>query len=861
MWGRMLSPWGRLLAAGLLTAAIWLILSWPLPRHVTHAIPSASHSAEIRDMVPGDHLQLLYYFWLVEDMLAGGTPWFHNLYEFNTGDDAARRQVNAYYMPFSLVYAAGSALGGRAIGWNLTGLLSLWMMAWVTWIMVRRWGGGDILGAAGATLALSFPYGWAMLFGGSPTGPSMLWPPLVMLGVDLAVRERRARGGVLAGIGILCASWTDTHVYFFTTLFVPVFALLALIMHPGFAWRQPRAYLAVLVALLPAAGFLVLSVVLNSLDARTATFHSRPLEEVALFSPLARDFLIYRHDGAATHVYLGPIIPLAFVLGLPALAWTAWRRRGSEAWRHLAAFTLLLGAVAMILLLALGPHAPAEGLPLRLARRLIPPYAMIRQSPKIFCLLPILFSLALALAAMAWRLPIARAGRTVIAVLALGLVFQTRAHMQVGLSGLDREQPAYAAVAAQAESEGRPPHAIVLPLWAGDSHFASIYEHYVSLYRIRMLNGYHPFVPRDYVTHVFERFAPLNAGIVTTPLLDELMAMGITFIILHENLFPETVSPFPVTQTLDRLREHPRLSLLKQAHDVWAFQIHPAPDPAQGPDPAPALTPTPSRPMAPGPCPVQGVARRWELEHFGGLHTTVHPDPRAGEGAWLRLAPGGRTTGLPAILAPAQTDWQWLVRARGTGQIEMLTLAGDIPIATATVTLATNDWRWIAAPIPADRDPLVSLHAALSLAEGGPVDTDMLLLAGPDWPELAPGESLTLEPRCFFHAGYTPPGTGHVRFRPTRDPRGAVFYGLKMPLPRGRYAARLTLTTDAPAGLHVGWLSARWRDDEIHARVPVWVGADTPVIWDQTENLPVNLVFEYEANADLTLTTLTLTAL
>jgi len=72
------------------TLGVWFIFSWPLPRYAAEGIPAAHERVEeqaVRYMIPGDHLQLLYYFWVFGDMIRGETPWFYNLYEFNTGDD------------------------------------------------------------------------------------------------------------------------------------------------------------------------------------------------------------------------------------------------------------------------------------------------------------------------------------------------------------------------------------------------------------------------------------------------------------------------------------------------------------------------------------------------------------------------------------------------------------------------------------------------------------------------------------------------------------------------------------------------------------------------------------------------------
>ncbi len=50
----------------------------------------------------------------------------------------------------------------------------------------------------------------------------------------------------------------------------------------------------------------------------------------------------------------------------------------------------------------------------------------------------------------------------------------------------------YSAIKIDAKSQNVKPHIMVIPLWPGDSAFSSIYQHYVSIYNIRMINGYCP---------------------------------------------------------------------------------------------------------------------------------------------------------------------------------------------------------------------------------------------------------------------------------------------------------------------------------------------------------------------------------
>ena len=172
-----------LLTTFLVTLAVWGWMSRPLPRFVASGIPSSSRNIEQpshRRMIEGDHLQLMYHFWLFADMLRGQTPWFHNLYEFNEGNDADRKVLDPYYFPFSLVFALFDSVGGMALGWNATGLLALWLTYWATWMLIAALVDDHRIAAVLGALSILMPYRWMNVLGGSPTGFAMLWVPLLI---------------------------------------------------------------------------------------------------------------------------------------------------------------------------------------------------------------------------------------------------------------------------------------------------------------------------------------------------------------------------------------------------------------------------------------------------------------------------------------------------------------------------------------------------------------------------------------------------------------------------------------------------------------------------------------------------------
>lgn len=575
----MKSPsFGRtLLLSLLLTAAVWTFFHWTMLPRLTEAVPyMAVNETEIPPfnyMEPGDHLQLMYHFWLFEDMLRGRTPWFGNLYEFNLGDDAARREPGTYYFPFSLFFAAGDLAAGRAFGWNLAGFLSLWLTVLFTVALLRRFLRQEAWVWGLAAIAILIPYRWYTLAGGSPSGFAMCWPPLLFLGLDLAVREEKWRGGLLAGLAVLLMSWGDTHAFFFGLLFSPVWCLFALLSRERMP-DCPRGWLRIALRLAPVALFLAAAMLSskNMTGGATSVRTARSWHDVLLSSPVHSGFFSWDHLGHSNHVFVGGGVAALLLAGCIAGASLFFRDRRRR--RDIFALGLLVVAILAIAELATGAHG-WHGLAMRAARKLIPKYDMIRQASKIFTILPPLLTVAIALSVRAVG-DTFRSRRTA-GLLCAGLLcfssaeFLRQFHLRFCLVA-DR-QLAYAAVAGEAAKQGARPHALVLPLWPGDAHFTAVYQHFASLYRIRMVNGYRPFVPASYRVDFFRSFESANLGEISDAQLDDLQKRGVNAVILHEDMFPEKVSPVPVTFTLKNLLNHPRLTLLAHDGPVWAWRI------------------------------------------------------------------------------------------------------------------------------------------------------------------------------------------------------------------------------------------------------------------------------------------------
>ncbi|MDZ4199979.1 MAG: hypothetical protein U1E27_11940, partial [Kiritimatiellia bacterium] len=716
------------------SAVVWAIFTWPLPRYVTRGIPMSSQNVELggaRSMMPGDHLQLLYHFRLVDDFLAGRIPWFHNVYEFNTGDDRERYLPGSYFFPFSALYSGLVRILPPAAAWNLIGWLSIWVTFAASLAYAGRFSRMRAAVFFGALLSILIPFRWVNLLGGSPAGFAMMWVPLVALGVDGAVREGKIQDGLLAGTALFLLCWGDLQVFFFTTLSLPLWAGLAFLdarLHHSMRWSEIRARVP---SLLFVAGGLAASAAYRMIRRAHLSASSmstgRDLTEVRGFSPSARGFWQWAAEGLQSHVYLG--ITVALILA-GALVFSILRiRQRTRSSDDSSPFVLpmALAALLAILVLALGVQGPFQGVALRLMRTVLPPYAMVRQTAKIFALLPTLLAVigALSIEQFARWIGSRRWGwvAAITGSLVLLSLVEYKAQVRATICLLDLEQGAYAAVAKDSAGAENPPRALVLPLWPGEAAEASVYQFHAQSYGIRLVKGYSPVVSRRYLTEVFQPLQAINQGWLSDELIGRLDGMGVRYLLLHEDMFPEKVSPFPVTQTRDRLSGHPRLTFLAQDGAVRAYRIESRPK-----DPAPPIRRIP----------VRFPTRRIQFEQIGSVENRI-PDPDCVGGAFLTLSPGHSEIQSPVWrIAPAE-ELHWYLRLRGQGRFVITTLWNGEPIGEVEQPIQSTDWTWVTIPLP-DLPAFGPIRLHFSVPDGR-VDADTGMLISGQWNDrMNPGE-------------------------------------------------------------------------------------------------------------------------
>lgn len=566
-----------------------------------------SHQIMATELIQGDHLQLQYHFNLFSKMLRGEIPAFHNLYEFNTGVDSDRKIIDPYYIPFSFTYAIAQFFSTDAFAWNFSQLLSAICSFVFLYFLARRFTSSDTLQitcVAIAIIAMTIPYRWVNLAAGSPTGFGMGLLPGVFLGVDLAIREKRIGGGILAAILIFLLYCTDLHCFVFGVLATPGFCIISWLYKADNAKdlipsKKDCIYLTKNLIAIPAAGLcaMIFALKLRASYASTDVAGGRTLSELQINSPVINSLIDYSHHShGAMHFNIGWVLTiliiLACVITLVAISYYYVRAYKAKKQNDIAdetlsrkliiGFTALALCIAIIttIVLALGTNGPIDGIGLRAVRKLIPPYQMIRQPIKIFCLLPTLLAPLLIIiwnifSTKCQKIQIAK-GLILFPIVLLSLIF-AREGMWCGISLLpENKQEAYQAVIENAKNLEKTPRALILPIWPGDSSWSSIYEYHAMQNGLRMLNGYSPVKTFDYLDDVYSRYETVTHGIITD---DNIAALkdkhSTTAIIIHENAFPDKVSPLPVGFTLKSFINNEKLHFLKNDRDTWSFSIYP----------------------------------------------------------------------------------------------------------------------------------------------------------------------------------------------------------------------------------------------------------------------------------------------
>ncbi|MGZ8740230.1 MAG: hypothetical protein ACXWZ8_06505 [Gaiellaceae bacterium] len=467
--------------------------TWPATLHARSHFLSGGAPAH-GEASPGDHLQSLYHYWLVGHQLEHGRAPWRDPYTFRP---EAKPQPNFSGWPYGILFWPLGAVFGLVGGWNVLqilfyGLAGLATFAWLRTLGLPR---GPAL-AGGLAFAIA-PYRVEQSVG------HLLGPISILIPFSLWAFERARSGNRwwLALAGAALASIPLSGQVHLALGAIPFFLGYALCRT-----RDRRLWLGAGAGAVAAigAGLVVRQTVIE----QSTQSGGRSLGEISHYSARVGDFVSRHvdHSRSEQFVFLGWATPLVALAGLILLI---------RARRYSLAAILGFGALVPIVL-ALGTRTPVY----TALWHAFPPFRFPRVPER---LLPIACLCIAALFAYA----VAQSRRTIVAVLAVALLFvDLHAHVYGKSAPGD---PAGAVPSAA----GR---LLELPVFDPGVHYGSVYLWYDTAAGRQRPGGYSTTAPRP-AKQVADRLQRLNCGDWSGDMAGELERLGVASIALHRGLY------------------------------------------------------------------------------------------------------------------------------------------------------------------------------------------------------------------------------------------------------------------------------------------------------------------------------------
>lgn len=287
----------------------------------------------------------------------------------------------------------------------------------------------------------------------------------------------------------------------------------------------------------------------------------RTLRDVELFSSHLSDLF-----NSTSHVYLGivPTILISYLL-LTVFWYAVFYKKNEKIDDEAQLIRLFYLVVAFCCyVLALGVAFGKSSLYI-LFYHYFPFFNFPRVSDRIMTM--VLFAGAIAVAFSVKSIqrrftkPVAHILVISLLVIAMGMQLKDyNVFKPMGITLLDRGQDIYTHVKENI-GDGL---LLEIPLWPGDSHQSSLYQHYIMIDRVKRVNGYSPLVLNEYIETVVTPLSSINTGMLNRQQYEMLRKLKVKFVTVHdhENVFPKKVSAYGPITTVRRLMQSPYLELV-----------------------------------------------------------------------------------------------------------------------------------------------------------------------------------------------------------------------------------------------------------------------------------------------------------
>lgn len=317
------------------------------------------------------------------------------------------------------------------------------------------------------------------------------------------------------------------------------------------------------IPLIVAMGLIVVWIVSSKIDKISSTIAGggRTLRDVELFSSHLSDLFT-----STSHVYLG-IIPALLICYLLfrivyATVFAKEKEKIDDDAQLMRLFYLVVAFCSYVL--ALGVAFGKSSLYI-FFYHYFPFFNYPRVSDRIMTM--VLFagavSVAFSVKSIQNRYPKleSRVLMTLLLVIAVGVQLKDyNVFRPMGITLVDKGQDIYSHV----EENIGDGLLLEIPLWPGDSHQSSLYQHYIMIDRVKRVNGYSPLVLNEYIKTIVDPLSSINAGRLDRQQYEMLRKLKVKFVTVHdhENVFPKKVSAYGPITTVRRLMLSPYLEFV-----------------------------------------------------------------------------------------------------------------------------------------------------------------------------------------------------------------------------------------------------------------------------------------------------------
>lgn len=224
--------WRACLLMALAIFGLALVQTHPLWLYAGEGIPYGYRVVPGYEMVPsmpGDHLQFLYWCWLLADNIFGPSSLFTNPYEFNTFL-APNGLPGFANFPFSILYVLFSPLG-QAPAYNALVLISYLLAGLAAYGLAVEVLRDKVAALPAGIIFAILPFRAAQVLSGHLYGFVAFLLPLMLYCLERGWRQASWLWGAGAGACLLVMGLMEPHLVYYSSLFVGLYVPLRLLLH------------------------------------------------------------------------------------------------------------------------------------------------------------------------------------------------------------------------------------------------------------------------------------------------------------------------------------------------------------------------------------------------------------------------------------------------------------------------------------------------------------------------------------------------------------------------------------------------------------------------------------------------------